>query len=162
MVTPLMRRMVTNERQRIYALEARKKSSLGKKIRHGDDAREVSPTPTEEETPHPSGRRMSGPSPSPNPPIDPKLNQYHYNVNESSMSQNQSSIINPEKGEPAGADGGNLQYHVNIMQNGRRIMPKVSLTPISCPDYSSLEQHINVTIDDKESEIHQHQSPRAW
>jgi hypothetical protein len=144
-----MRRMVTNERQRIYALDARKKNSLAKKLRDGDEAREASPTPTEEGTPHPNGERMSAPSPSPYPAIDPKLKQYHYNVNESSMSQNQSSIINPGEGELSGADVGNLQYLINIMHNGRRIMPKVTLTPTSCPNYSSLVQHVDAAIDDE-------------
>lgn len=145
-----MRRMVTNERQRIYALEAR----ANKKARGGE--REISPTPTEEGTPRPMGERMRAPSPSQFPAIDPKLNQYHYNINESSMAQqpsmpkSQTNSMEPANSELSPvADDGNIKYSINIMQNGGRIKPKVTLTPVSRPDYSSLVQHTLRIIDDE-------------
>lgn len=147
-----MRRMVTNERQRIYALQARNtKRTKGTE----NNGRDISQTPTEGETPTPLpiGERMRAPSPSLIPSIDPKLNQYHYNVSESiaaSMSQSQISSVDPTNSELSPEQtGGNLKYTINIMQDGRRTKPKVSLTAVACPDYSSLCQQILRIIDDE-------------
>jgi hypothetical protein len=71
--------MVTNERQRIYALQFRHT----KKAKGAESSeREISQTPTEGKTPtpRPLSERMRAVSPSLAPSIDPKLN--HYNVGE--------------------------------------------------------------------------------
>ncbi|KAG0646953.1 hypothetical protein D0Z07_6346 [Hyphodiscus hymeniophilus] len=149
LVTPLFRRTVTNERQRLYAFEARKKNLAAKK-----GSKEDSPRPSMEGTPQPNGDRMSAPSPSPYPAIDPKLNQYRYDLNESSTAHDPAVVktqTNSLISANANAEGGvgeNLKYFVNIMQNGRRVKPKVTLTAESCPDYSSLVKHIQTTIGD--------------
>ena len=150
MVVPLFRRMVTNERQRIYALESRRKNSATRKL---GGSKKESPPPTEEGAPQPNGERNSAPSPSPYLAIDPELKEYH-NVNESPsaqqapVSETLASSIDIANGEPVRADGGKLTYFVNFMLNGRRVMPKVTFPSGTSPDYSTLIQQIDGAIDD--------------
>jgi hypothetical protein len=123
--------MVTNERQRLYAIESRKGNlqATTKKRRN-----QGSPTPTEEGTPRRNGeQRFSAPSPSPYPAIDPKLDQYQYNVGDGSNIDM--------------ADGG-LKYKVNIMREHRRIKPPVTLTPASCSGFFNLVHQVYNIIDD--------------
>jgi hypothetical protein len=67
-----------------------------------------------------------------------------------SMSQSQANSMDRGNGEPSPepADG-SLKYTINIMQNGRRTKPKVSLTAVSLPDYSSLVQQTLRIIGDE-------------
>ena len=153
MVTPLFRRMVTNERQRIYALEARRKNSAAKKL---GGSKQISPTPFDEEAPPSDDERMHAKSSAPYHTIDPELNHYQYNINESSTPQQhlmfdtRISDMEVTDGEVAEAENEALTYVINIMQNGRRIKPRVALSPGSLPNYSMLVQHIEATIDTKD------------
>jgi hypothetical protein len=86
--------------------------------------------------------------------IDPRLNQYHYNI-ASPLSQEQlqdvatppvtgmKSIFTKKAVEAEG-----VKYHVSIMHEGRRIVPKFTLTPNTCSGFSSLVQHIHSITDD--------------
>ncbi len=147
----LLRRMVTNERQRLYALEARQAKRADR-----ENERLISPTPTEGERTRPSGERLSAPSPSPFQAVDPKLDQYHYNVGESSMAQKtlvshpQTQNMDLEARDVSTEEvAENLMCIINIMQNSRRIKPRVTLPAASCLDYSSLLQHIGSAIEDE-------------
>jgi hypothetical protein len=155
--------MVTNERQRLYALESRAKGAQSKKAQGSKKSqKQDSPTPIEVGIQRPScERRLNAPSPSPYPAIDPKLNQYHYNVDEALIAR-QSSIApgqtnnmdSTHRQVSLGADvDGNIKYLVNIMQEGRRVKPKATLSPESCPDYFGLLQHIHRIVDDENLEI---------
>jgi len=70
-----MRRMVTNERQRKYAIESRKNAAKAGGRRQHEQG---SATP-QGSTPQPDGQSQLLPTSSVQD-IDPKLNQYHYNL----------------------------------------------------------------------------------
>ncbi len=142
-----MRRMVTNERQRLYALETRQekrvsKAPILKRGRTSDSSAEVTPQP---------GRtrpRSVTPTPPAHGAVDPELDEYHYNI-EPYYRANGEAHSDPLIAEtPAGyADHGGAKYHINIVQYGRRIQPQVMLTPTSCPGFASLVQHIQNLIE---------------
>jgi hypothetical protein len=153
-VTPLLRRMVTNERQRRYAIETRKITVNGRS-KNDNRRKSKGSTTSNDDTPHRNGKERLM-SHSPYPTIDPKLNQYHYNVDElfpSGGGQERpttrtNSGVSADLQSSAGADiGQSIKYLVNIMQGGRRIKPRLSLTPSSCPGFSSLIQHVHSIID---------------
>jgi hypothetical protein len=141
--------MVTNERQRQYAAETRhdKRQRLTQRQSEHSTA---SPTPTER-TPKPNHRL--GISPTPLGRDEPKLlGEYHYDVKSSAFqSENGDDGIQHKDGTTSGTvcaadeerDKVDIRYFINILQDGRRIRPKVSLTPSSCPGFSSLVQHIH-------------------
>lgn len=146
--------MVTNERQRQYAIETRKCTANGTP-RNDNKRKPRGSVTSNDDTPQRSGEeRLSAPSPY--PVIDPKLNQYHYKVDESFPSgdgqkepaaqtnNGVSADLQPEAGEDVDES---IKYLVNIMQDGRRIKPRISLTPSSCPGFSSLIQHVHSIID---------------
>lgn len=152
LVTPLLRRMVTNERQRRYALETRRNLAAAKQGQNEKNQGSATPTPTADTTqPDSQAEAFSTP---PALEIDPKLNQYHYSI-ESPGSQGQQPdvvITTPRTGvkfvfakKAAEAEG--LRYHLSIMQEGRRVMSRCTLTPNTCPTFSSLTQHINSVLD---------------
>lgn len=152
--------MVTNERQRIYASESRKGNpqATTKRIPGAKKIQSQGSSTLTEGTPRPNGeQRLSAPSPSPYPSvIDPKLNQYHYNVGElsnaqqSSLSQTQTNnVVLADGGLSTGADDGNTKYLINIMRERRRIKPEITLVPTSCPDFISLVKHIDTIIEDE-------------
>lgn len=126
--------MVSNERQRQYAIVARKKHSRGKKgTVYGQEAAQH-----DDEVDGGCEIRSS----SPFPEIDPKLNQYHYDLDASfsdGHSKNQEVTVTSERVE-VDAD---MKYLVNILQSGRRIKPKAVLTPSSCPGFPSLMAYIH-------------------
>lgn len=66
-VTPLLRRMVTNERQRRYAVETRSKDKGGKRVTAASMDQHNAQPPPQEENQLP-------------PEIDPKLGDYHYSL----------------------------------------------------------------------------------
>lgn len=154
LVTPLLRRMVTNERQRQYALETREeKRRTGEKTSSKRQRDQTSATPTEGTTQRKRGRR--GISPSPYDDVDPKLDEYHYNVEEIYSTEGGDGISKQQTRHTAGnqfsmgeTDESGIKYHINILQNGRRLKPKFSLTPTSCPGFASLVQYIHTLLDD--------------
>ncbi|RDL40539.1 uncharacterized protein BP5553_00518 [Venustampulla echinocandica] len=141
LVTPLLRRMVTNERQRQYAISTRK-------------SKRKSPAKIPSENPQSNGQPTRSCSPSPYSDIDPKLNQYHYNPDarfSTDATQAQASSQNsvePE-GLPSSTDKeASITYQINILKDNRRIKPKVTLTPATCPGFPSFVQHIYNLLDD--------------
>ena len=153
LVTPLLRRMVTNERQRQYAIETRKGNTQTK----GGTKRQLGSETPKRATPQPTSKEHQS-QPSPYRELDPKLNQYHYNLESAFPTENgqaanavQTTIgMVPDPHLFAGAsDDGEVKYQVNILQNGRRIKPMVTLTPASCPGFPSLIQYIHSLIDDE-------------
>jgi hypothetical protein len=143
--------MVTNERQRQYAIETRKaQAKESSKRQLGSDTPKA-------DTPQPNGKDLQIHSPSPFPEMDPKLNQYHYNVEsafptESGQATTKIDTASGTVHDPqlsAGASNeGEVKYQVNILQNRRRIKPMITLTPNSCPGFPSLVQYIHGLIDD--------------
>jgi hypothetical protein len=154
LVTPLLRRMVTNERQRQYALETREeKRRTGEKTSSKRQRDQTSATPTEGTLQSKHGHRCI--SPSPYDDVDPKLDEYHYNVEETYSTEGGNGISKQQTRHTAGnqfsmgeTDESGIQYHINILQNGRRLKPKFSLTPTSCPGFASLVQYIHTLLDD--------------
>jgi hypothetical protein len=147
--------MVTNERQRQYAVETRKSTSTtpsnGKAA--SKKARDAPDTPSI--TKEPSSRY---------PDIDPKLDQYHYNIDPSFNSPTtaddppgphpdrapfHTNVSASQEPFPASSlSDAHINYHVNILHNGVRIRPKLILIPASCPGFSSLVQHIHGVLSD--------------
>lgn len=86
--------------------------------------------------------------------IDPKLNQYHYNIQSPVAQEQPQDIAGPPK--PAvksvfakkAAEFEETKYHVSIMQESRRVMPRFTLNPNTCPSFSSLVQHLDSVLDD--------------
>jgi hypothetical protein len=146
--------MVTNERQRQYALETREeKRRTGEKTGGKRQRDQTSATPTESTPQRKRGPR--GISPSPYDDVDPNLDEYHYNVEEKYPSAGGDGISNQQTGDALGnqfsireTDESGIKYHINVLQDGRRIKPKLTLTPTSCPGFSSLVQYIHTLLDD--------------
>ena len=147
--------MVTNERQRLYALESRKNRNEAKaneKLKDKEDLEHPSgmvPPPNER-----SRSRHSTASPSAFRDVDPKLQQYHYQVEERLASEGECSSKSPVpiKFGPAfpraSPDSNEVRYFVNILKDGKRLKPRFTLTPVTCPRFSSLVQHIQSVMDD--------------
>lgn len=154
---------MTNERQRLYALESRKsrmeaKANEESRVQPDLDSEHPSDdTSRSKKPPRPSKSRESQSlqnSTSPFLDVDPKLRQYHYDVQERSPSEGQYSA------KPTGTNGfssafpikapdaSNVKYLINIMKDGHRIKPRFALTPITCPGFPSLVQHIQSVMDD--------------
>jgi hypothetical protein len=147
--------MVTNERQRQYAVETRKSTSATPSIGKATNkrARDAPNTPSTIKEP-----------PSRYPDIDPKLDQYHYNLDPSFTSTTAAddpSVPHPDRApfhtdvsasqEPfptSPLSETHINYHVNILHNGIRIRPKLVLSPSSCPGFSSLVQHVRGVLSD--------------
>jgi hypothetical protein len=146
--------MVTNERQRQYALETREeKRRTGEKTVGKRQRDQTSSTPTEGTPQRKRGRR--GISPSPYNDVDPKLDEYHYNIEDTYPSEGGDGASKHQVGHAAGnpfsigeTDESGIKYHINILQDGRRIKPRFTLTPTSCPGFSSLVQYIHTLLDD--------------
>ncbi len=153
-VTPLLRRMVTNERQRLYALETRQeKRKAGEKINNKRKRGQNATSESEEPRRRKRGRR--GNSHSPYNDVDPKLDEYHYHVEETYSEEVENGVQKSRTGQAAGnefsieePDESNLRYHISIIQNGQRIKPRLTLIPSSCPGFASLVQYIHTLLDD--------------
>jgi hypothetical protein len=99
------------------------------------------------------------------PDIDPKLDQYHYNLDPSFASNTADEPSDPPRIRPSlhGVSAAqepfpasplsenHIQYHVNILHNDVRIRPKLNLSPSSCPAFSSLVQHVRGVLSDDSS-----------
>lgn len=167
LVTPLMRRMVTNERQRRYArvTRASQKGNLPSAKRGHKSAQNPQPAnPVCEEAPTPSEDRDA---PVQYPEIDPKLDQYHYSFDPSFASKSPKSpppasrcpnpAINNSEQETYRPSSfmpeSSIVYHLNILHDGVRIRPKTTLSSINCPGFSSLIQHIRSALSDDSMSI---------
>jgi hypothetical protein len=149
--------MVTNERQRRYAVETRSNKALesGKAVKKRITPRDGPETPSTATEP-----------PSRYPEIDPKLDQYHYNLDPAFASTSADSSAPPPNTDadvsvsreqpfptsPPPADSP-ISYHIHILHNSTRIRPKLTLSPQSCPGFSSLVQHVRGVLNDDAAEI---------
>lgn len=145
-----MRRMVTNERQRLYALETRKNAAAAKQARSQTSRSSATPIAA---TPRLDSETEAVSTP-PALEIDPKLNQYHYS-NESPAAQTERLNVraSPIVLQSNTAEDEDPKFHVSIMQGSQRIIPRFTLTPSACPTFSSLTQHITVTLNDNNQKI---------
>lgn len=152
LVTPLMRRMVTNERQRLYALETRQeKRSRPDATRQGQ--RHTSQTTASAISPHPESRQIHSVTTTEQSAVDPKLNDYHYKIYDPHQSNGdgQANGIMKEPGSSVrkydAERAADVRYLVNLMHHGRRLHPQVTLKPSACPGFASLVQHIHNMMD---------------
>lgn len=145
--------MVTNERQRQYALETRsEKRKAGEKINSKRKRVQNSATPSEAAPQRTSGQVTSQ---SPYADVDPNLNEYHYNVEGTYEAEGEDGTSKSRTGPTAEnefsigePDESGIRFYLNILQNGQRIKPKLTLTPSSCPGFASLVQYIHTLLDD--------------
>jgi hypothetical protein len=150
LVTPLMRRMVTNERQRMYALETRKNLAAAKQGQNEKSRGSATPTVDSPRT----GSQPEAPSTPSALDIDPKLNSYHYSIGSPATQGQHLGVGTPPATGTSlafaknAADDEGLKYHVSIMQDDRRLVPRFTLTPNICPTFLSLVQHVNSAMDD--------------
>lgn len=158
LVTPLLRRIVTNERQRLYAVETRRdlKDSKGpepatkaasKNSKMQGISKSNGPQTPASDLDHQS-------SPAQHPDIDPKLDQYHYSLDHSfsgepselgrhgSEQQSQQAFIHTP-------DESMAKFHINILSSNQRIRPKITLNRSTCPAFPSLVQHIHNLLGDQ-------------
>lgn len=134
LITPLLRRMVTNEKQRRYAIDKREEQRAKERF---ISTRESSAVPAQPA------------SLSPYPEVD-RMDDYNLNVAPhlpAELVESPPDIQNaPELLEDA--IDSDVKYHVNIVENHSRFKPKLTLNPITCPGFSSLVQHIHNMLED--------------
>ncbi|CZS93394.1 hypothetical protein WAI453_000985 [Rhynchosporium graminicola] len=151
LVTPLMRRMVTNERQRLYALETRQKE---RSQIHSKNQARLLHIPAEGWIPVSETRRTEHLAPVQYPVVDPKLDDYPYNPDLSfHLNENRQGeeFLDPQEPEPSvpkevgenGENAMNCSYLVNLVHDGRRVHSQVILKPDVCSGFASLVQHIH-------------------
>lgn len=142
--------MVTNERQRLYALETRElKRKSGEK-----------PTSNREQvllrnrgaaSPQADHRDIRDIAPNLyNLAVDPALNGYPPQVKATAKKQNGLASLStptPEVQAPPTTSDAEIRYYVNIMQDNRRVKPKITLDSSTCSDFSSLVQHVYTAMD---------------
>lgn len=128
LVTPLMRRMVTNERQRLYANETRKATGVKKGKGTGEGELEE--------------LRERGLA-----DIDPKLGDYHYTLDPTLRSPASAAAASttppatgPEKVETV------YRFVVVAMGAPGRVLHSATLTQEKCPVFSSLMQHVRSVL----------------
>ena len=135
-----MRRVITNERQRQYALETRHEKRLSKL---GTSTNGTSPTPSRST----HQNRRSRTSLDTYDELDPQLTE--------AQPGSGSPSVPPENG--LSQDGiksvTDIRYHINILRDGCRIRPKAILTAVSCPGFPSLIQHIHGTLNDRNDRL---------
>jgi hypothetical protein len=167
-ITPLLRRVVTNERQRIYALETRREARLSSAASPTDQSKTKKPRITSQaqtvedyETQNPYDPNTTV--------IDPSLNSYRYTPNSSLPTKAISStpVTNPLSissestiaalTEKYGSESTHpthhspseddtipeMKYHVSFLLSegtigGKLTAPKIILSPHLCPSYDRL------------------------
>jgi hypothetical protein len=160
LVTPLLRRMVTNERQRLYASQSRKGRTEGKSRKvNMDQSDEDAELPKDDTTQSSNGsrriRHQGEESASPMPGIDPELEQYHYVEDEMQQSESRRNSIGSRSSNGFASafpikttDSDEVKYFVNIIDGSRRLKPRFTLSPGTCPGFASLIQHVQNIMDD--------------
>jgi hypothetical protein len=142
--------MVTNERQRKYAMESRKNLAATKAGRKQHDQGCATPMGG---APQPDSQSSTLSAPA-IVDIDPKLNQYHYSIESPPPQEQQQDVVTASRTvvksvlAKKAAEGEGLKYLVSIMYEGHRVTPRFTLTPSTCPGFSSLAQHIHSILDD--------------
>ncbi|KAL2074459.1 hypothetical protein VTL71DRAFT_8237 [Oculimacula yallundae] len=143
LVTPLMRRMVTNERQRLYTTKTRQE-----KRTKAPNTYQVRPS---QGYLQPEVFQNGNITPIQYPVGNPKIDDYHYDLDLSFntiRTGQENEYLDPEEPESsmpkeAGRNGPIINYLVNLVHDGRRVHPQVTLKPESCPGFASLVQHIH-------------------
>lgn len=149
----------------MYALETRKTLAAAKQAKGQQDP--ASATSTTGGSPLPDAQpnaqlEASSTSSTTAMDIDPKLNQYHYSIESLPQSLTQSlppqihqlDVTTPPRTgtmslfAKKAVECEGLKYLVSVMQDGRRVMPRFTLTPNTCPTFSSLILHIDSVLDD--------------
>jgi len=139
MMIPLMRRMVTNENQRLYAEEQRKARAP---YTSGGGKREPNPEEILE--------KLKGHI------YKPKKSKSTNGVSESEKSlspslagtkpENCADDISPKSKPPSEWDG--MHFFINITKDGRRAMPRVEFAVDNGEGFTHLSQHVDIIIDD--------------
>lgn len=148
-----MRRMVTNERQRLYAREARRLAAATKAANKGQ--RDKGTATPKEQTLYPDAQSQISQAAA-ILDLDPKLDQYQYNIRSPPVRGATPSASKPPLRSGVAsilyskmAERASLVFHVSIMHEGRRVKPRVFFTAETCPGYSSLVQHVHSIMDDE-------------
>jgi hypothetical protein len=144
--------VVSNERQRRYAIEARKEKALERGTKTRVRQREQEAGNSSDNTPQPPIQHTHSPTVD---EMDPRLNHYHYTVDSTNYLAGRDATPTPQNGRiregqlpSVESDDGGIKYQVNLMKNVHRIKPKFTLTPTSCPGFASLVQYIQSIMDD--------------
>lgn len=134
--------MVTNEKQRLYAIDQRDSRRNAKK-KEKEKRRQMDEI----------GRKL--PSLSSHPDVDPKLDEYLLNVAPhlpAELTEDPPDTqIGPE--HISETEESPVHYHVNLVENGNRFKPKLTLTPTSCPGFSSLIQHVQSLLEGEKKKM---------
>lgn len=151
----LLRRQITNERQRKYSLENRKNKKKTPKKGPQNLTDGVSTGSPQSLPELESGQAASPPLFDPfvdGHAVESNLDQYPFSVERSVQPD-----IQPENGEGNSAvysqrsfmadvrrlvPDPNLKYYVNVLQGGRRVLPRLDLAPHNCLGFADLVQHI--------------------
>ncbi|KAF7948395.1 uncharacterized protein EAE97_003806 [Botrytis byssoidea] len=133
-ITPLLRRMVTNERQRLYALNLRiqKKKEEELSQLHG--------------AAFSHGTQASSPS-----TIDPKLSLPNQIASTQAVAVNATTneVPEPQIAKPpkiSTKQPAPLEYHINIVHNGKRIRDMFTLNPTNCVGFVSFTAHVDAAV----------------
>lgn len=135
LLTPLMRRVVQNERQRVYAAEKKEKERAAS-------------IATNDETP----RSIQAFAPLPDDDEFSIINDTIFDTCDFSLASSASTVdgfsppqlhFEPIPSRMPQLDDCEIRYNVNIMKDGHRLQPKFVLTSAICADFPSLIQHIN-------------------
>lgn len=126
-VLPLLRRMVTNERQRQYAVEARKGGNTGSGKRRSSSPELPSPAQRDigqggRDGSEMEGLRIDGPDYPPGEEV-----------------RSMPSVRSRFGTTP---DNGSLMLHLNIIENKRRILPSYQSLAEDCPDLQSIHAKV--------------------
>ena len=122
-VLPLLRRMVTNERQRQYAVESRKGGNTSNGKRHSSASRSPSPTQMSSERGVESRSTIGAP-----------------HIDDPSFPAGGEDISAQPKRSIGGTTfcDGSLRLRLSILQNQRRIRPSYQILAEECPDVQTI------------------------
>ena len=144
-VTPLLRRIISNERQRVYATEVRSRPRQTKSER----AQERDLGPKKMIAAKPADQESTPSTPS---QVDPTLN--HHLSDSSSphvatravQTDDHFSIGDMRRPYSRESSTDAIHYLVNVYYEGEPLSPRVTLNPYTCPGFPSLLQHIQIVV----------------
>lgn len=153
--------MVTNERQRLYAIEQRRSGSPYPATKKGSAAANqssaggaaLSNTEVQDPVSSPLPQQPSAEA----SPLSPsaQLDNYHYNLDSAFAATNDedqevhSTRTASDNAKSNGNASDTTTYHVNILQQGARIKPRLTLNNRNCPGFPSLIQYIHNIYSDE-------------
>lgn len=154
-VTPLLRRMVTNERQRQYAVVTRKgggtdSDGINKQRKFDDEVQTPPPQPLPQDQGYQHQDEFPPPRDTPLglPELQDKLLEalpHHADARPPTLPAAPSSehpLARLPSSAPAGADNPShrtpLQLHINILKAAQRVVPRFDLPAAHCPDMQTL------------------------